>query len=59
MKKNLKNMLGVLAFLGVMGFFASGCMEHRYYQENHRHSPEYDHRHSRTHSPGVEVEAHN
>jgi len=50
-------MIGLLAFVGVMGVFASGCVEHRYYHEHHQHSPEWSNRHHR--EPGVDVNIHN
>ena len=55
MKKKLFNT--ALATL-VAVFFLSGCgVEHHYYHENHRHSPEYENRHQP--SPRVDLDIHN
>lgn len=54
MKLNLKSFMPV--FLIVMSVFVvSGCVEHRYYHEHHRHSPEWE----RRHQPHVDVNIHN
>lgn len=58
MKKNLFN---TVAFITVMLFILSGCgVEHRYYHQNHHHSPEYNNRHQH-HEPsaGVDLNIHN
>jgi hypothetical protein len=59
MKKNLKNILGVFTFLGVMGIFASGCVEHRYYHEHHYHTAGWYHHRNQTPPPGVDINIHN
>ncbi len=43
----------------VIAFTLSGCMEHRYYQQNHRHTTEYYGRHHMTPPPEVDVRIHN
>lgn len=54
---NTKNILPL--FLIVMStLFISSCVEHRYYHEHHRHSPEYYHRHNMP-EPRVDVDIHN
>ena len=40
-----KNMLKTIFAAVVIGFFLAGCVEHRYYHENHRHSEKYESRH--------------
>jgi hypothetical protein len=55
MKKNI--FIAIIATL-VIGFFLSGCVEHHYYQQNHRHSEGYNHRHHRT-SSELDVRIHN
>lgn len=55
MKKGILN----TAIIGlVIAFFLSGCMEHRYYRDNNRHSDRYNQRHHRN-EPGVDVRIHN
>ncbi len=55
MKIVLKSVQSLFA-LAIVVAFMSGCVEHRYYREHHRHSPEYNHRH---HLPEVDVNIHN
>jgi hypothetical protein len=42
----------------VIVFSLSGCVEHRYYHENHRHTDRYNHRHHRTNAE-IDVHLHN
>jgi len=59
MKNNLKRIVGAFFLLSTISIFMTGCIEHRYYRENHHHSPDYEHRHHRTTGAGVDVEIHN
>ena len=54
--KNLKR--SALALLVMVALAATtGCVEHRYYRENHRHSENWERRHH--HEPRVDVNIHN
>jgi uncharacterized lipoprotein len=54
-----KFMYAVVAAL-VLVSILSGCMEHHYYQKNnHQHSEQYNHRHHRGNSPGIDINLHN
>jgi hypothetical protein len=55
MKKGIFNTI-LVALVIVFSF--SGCVEHRYYHENHRHSEGYYHRHHRQ-NPEIDVHIHN
>jgi hypothetical protein len=52
MKKKL--LTAALAIVAI-AFTMTGCIEHRYYHQNHRHSPDYE----RRHQPRVDVNIHN
>ncbi|MBK5270454.1 MAG: hypothetical protein JJE22_05505 [Bacteroidia bacterium] len=43
----------------VIAFSLSGCVEHRYYHQNHRHSEGYYQHHPRRVHTGVGIEIHN
>jgi hypothetical protein len=53
-----KNVFSTAVIILILGFFFSGCVEHRYYQKNHQHSNGYNHRHHRA-SAGVDINIHN
>ena len=57
MKAVLKIVPSLFA-IAIIVAFLSGCVEHRYYAEHHRHTPRYYHRHNMP-EPRVEVEIHN
>ena len=57
MKAVLKKIPSLFA-IAIIVAFLSGCVEHRYYAEHHRHTPRYYHRHNMP-EPRVEVEIHN
>jgi len=47
MKYTVRNILGMVAFLFVVAFSASGCAESHYYDTYHHHSRGwYDHHHT-------------
>ncbi len=50
MKKIILNIVAMVLSVAMI----SSCAEHRYYHENHHHSPDYDRRHG-----GVDVNVHN
>jgi hypothetical protein len=56
--KSVAKSIIVLSMIAVMGTITTGCVEHRYYRENHRHRPEYYRRHHQP-EPRVDVNIHN
>ena len=50
-KKSFYSIALTLAIL----FTFTGCAEHRYYQQNHRHTDEYEHRHHSERSLDIDV----
>lgn len=54
--KKIKHSLLAVLFIAALAA-STGCVEHRYYSEHHRHSPRYEERHHR--EPRVEVDIHN
>ena len=56
--KLVANSILSLSVIAVMAIFMSGCVEHRYYREHHRHTTEYYHRHNMP-EPRVDVNIHN
>jgi hypothetical protein len=59
MKEQIKKIGCLLALSISLTLFLSGCVEHRYYHEHHRHSPEYYHRHHMPPPAGVDIDIHN
>jgi len=57
MKLAINSVLSVLV-IAFMITFTSGCVEHRYVRQHHRHTPEYYHRHNMP-EPRVDVNIHN
>ncbi|MFI5186649.1 MAG: hypothetical protein ACHQF0_07995 [Chitinophagales bacterium] len=56
MKKIVLKVVFVTLFIA---FFLPGCVEHRYYRQNHRHSESYEHHHHRSPHTGVDIDIHN
>jgi hypothetical protein len=53
MKQTLKNVLGVVLFLGTIAFSLSGCYEGRYYHQYHHHTRDWYGRHHQPEPAGV------
>jgi hypothetical protein len=57
MKLVVKSFLCLL-IISFVAICMSGCVEHRYYREHHRHTPRYYHRHNMP-EPRVDIDIHN
>jgi uncharacterized membrane protein YidH (DUF202 family) len=56
--KSATKSIGVLLVIVSTIAATTGCVEHRYYREHHRHRPEYYRRHHQP-EPRIDVNIHN
>ncbi|HMG68185.1 MAG TPA: hypothetical protein VK588_10880 [Chitinophagaceae bacterium] len=54
-----KTALSFSLIILIIVFSLSGCIEHHYYQQNHRHSEGFEHRHHRSSHTDLRVDVHN
>lgn len=54
-----RNVFTAIIISLLFAFSLSGCVEHHYYEQNHRHTDGYYHRHHRTPPKGLQIDIHN
>ncbi len=59
MNASKKNGVILVAISLFLAFAFSACEEHRYYQQNNRHSDNYNKRHHKVMRPGLDINIHN